>query len=211
MIYFPSYISPCKDHQCQVKKMSDSLSSGAPLFWCRGWKHIDGNTSAHWAQYQKTWNKVHKVVFLKVRQISANDWYFIIWWWQWPWLCQVYILCSCPDLCYSEPGLLTTTWPEVKKCYLSQPAKCKWLAFTNSLIYPFSGLVDLLNNLILTFLRLIKKIQKSAIVIFVRLVWVKNITFVKCIFIVPFARLGRLTPGGSKGPGIFFVLPCIEK
>jgi erythrocyte band 7 integral membrane protein len=24
-------------------------------------------------------------------------------------------------------------------------------------------------------------------------------------------RLGRLTPGGSKGPGIFFVLPCIEK
>ena len=26
-----------------------------------------------------------------------------------------------------------------------------------------------------------------------------------------FARLGRLTPGGSKGPGIFFVLPCIEK
>ena len=92
MIYFPSYISPCKDHQCQVKKMSDSLSSGAPLFWCRGWKHIDGNTSAHWAQYQKTWNKVHKVVFLKVRQISANDWYFIIWWWQWPWLCQVYSL-----------------------------------------------------------------------------------------------------------------------
>ena len=121
------------------------------------------------------------------------------------------ILSSCPDLCYSEPRLLTTTWPEVKKCYLSQPAKCKWLAFTNSLIYPFSGLVDLLNNLILTFLRLIKKIQKSAIVIFVRLVWVKNITFVKCIFIVPFARLGRLTPGGSKGPGIFFVLPCIEK
>ena len=23
-------------------------------------------------------------------------------------------------------------------------------------------------------------------------------------------RLGRLLPGGAKGPGIFFVLPCIE-
>ena len=31
------------------------------------------------------------------------------------------------------------------------------------------------------------------------------------IFISLFVRLGRLTPGGSKGPGIFFVLPCIEK
>ena len=23
-------------------------------------------------------------------------------------------------------------------------------------------------------------------------------------------RLGRLRPGGAKGPGIFFVLPCID-
>jgi erythrocyte band 7 integral membrane protein len=23
-------------------------------------------------------------------------------------------------------------------------------------------------------------------------------------------RLGRLSPGGAKGPGLFFILPCID-
>ena len=70
---------------------------------------------------------------LKVRQIATDDLHFIISWWQWRWLCQIYspavLIYATQNPTRTRPGTRTfnhyptRTRPEVKKCYPSGPGK----------------------------------------------------------------------------------------